>query len=223
MCFGGEIDHRILYKNFNYMLTEDFFRDIMSSIKDNLSMIDRQLMLVYNHLKGMDSSNSMTKKAQLQALLSKIIHDIYIVKLKRELGFVIDFKKSTDVIVDYIFMKDGLEETDNYSVNFIRILNRLNEIGKSDISFNKYIDFERPISFNDCFTRKVGNSILEIINKDFRWNLFFKIIFEIEGGNKAEDFEGFIIFIRYRFYESIKLVLEEKDIGEEEKKKYWTI
>lgn len=114
-------------------------------------------------------------------------------------------------------MKDGLEETDNYSVNFIRILNRLNEIGKSDISFNKYIDFERPISFNDCFTRKVGNSILEIINKDFRWNLFFKIIFEIEGGNKAEDFEGFIIFIRYRFYESIKLVLEEKDIGEEEK------
>ena len=60
--FWGEIDHRILYKNFNYMLTEDFFRDIMSSIKDNLSMIDRQLMLVYNHLKGMDSSNSMTKK-----------------------------------------------------------------------------------------------------------------------------------------------------------------
>ena len=188
--FWGEIDHRILYKNYNYMLTEDFFRDIMSSIKDNLSMIDRQLMLVYNHLKGMDSSNSMTKKAQLQALLSKIIHDIYIVKLKRELGFVIDFKKSTDVIVDYIFMKDGLEKTDNYSVNFIRILNRLNEIGKSDISFNKYIDFERPLSFNDCFTRKVGNSILEIINKDFRWNLFFKIIFEIEGGNKASSFNS---------------------------------
>lgn len=215
--FWGEIDHRILYKNFNYMLTEDFFRDIMSSIKDNLSMIDRQLMLVYNHLKGMDSSNSMTKKAQLQALLSKIIHDIYIVKLKRELGFVIDFKKSTDVIVDYIFMKGGLEETENYSANFIRILNRLNEIGSSHISFNKYIDFERPVSFNDCFTRKVGNSILEIINKDFRWNLFFKIIFEIEGGNKAEDFEGFIIFIRYRFYESIKLVLEEKDLKEVEK------
>jgi len=91
--FWGEIDHRILYKNYNYMLTEDFFRDIMSSIKDNLSMIDRQLMLVYNHLRGMDSSNSLTNKAQLQALLSKIIHDIYIVKLKKELGFVIYFKK----------------------------------------------------------------------------------------------------------------------------------
>ncbi|HEY8362095.1 MAG TPA: (p)ppGpp synthetase [Tissierellaceae bacterium] len=215
--FWGEIDHRILYKNYNYMLTEDFFRDIMCSIKDSLSMIDRQLMLVYNHLRGMDSSNSVNKKAQLQGLLSKIIHDIYIVKLKKELGFVIDFKKSTDVIVDYIFMKGGPEETENYSANFIRILNRLNEIGKSEISFNKYIDFERPISFNDCFTRKVGNSILEILNKDFRWNLFFKIIFEIEGGNKADDFEGFIIFIRYKFFEGIKTIIEGKSFSDDEK------
>ena len=128
--FWGEIDHRILYKNFNYMLTEDFFRDIMSSIKDNLSMIDRQLMLVYNHLNGMDASNSLTKKVQLQALLSKIIHDIYIVKIRQEIGFVVDFKKSTDVIVNYIFMKGGPEESENYSVNFLRILNRLNDIGK---------------------------------------------------------------------------------------------
>ena len=32
--FWGDIDHRVLYKNFNYMLTEDFFIDIMSSIKE---------------------------------------------------------------------------------------------------------------------------------------------------------------------------------------------
>ncbi len=215
--FWGEIDHRILYKNFNYMLTEDFFRDIMSSIKDNLSMIDRQLMLVYNHLNGMDASNSLTKKVQLQALLSKIIHDIYIVKIRQEIGFVVDFKKSTDVIVNYIFMKGGPEESENYSANFLRILNRLNEIGKNDISFNRYINFEREIFFNDDFTRKIGSSILEIINKDFRWNLFFRIIFEIEEGNNAEDFEGFMIFIRYRFHENLMLILENKDMAEGEK------
>ncbi|WP_353096510.1 (p)ppGpp synthetase [Tissierella praeacuta] len=215
--FWGEIDHRILYKNFNYMLTEDFFRDIMSSIKDNLSMIDRQLMLVYNHLNGMDASNALNKKVQLQALLSKIIHDIYIVKIRQEIGFVVDFKKSTDVIVNYIFMKGGPEESENYSVNFLRILNRLNDIGKNDISFNRYINFEREIFFNDDFTRKIGNSILEIINKDFRWNLFFRIIFEIEEGNNAEDFEGFMIFIRYRFYENLMLILENKNMEENEK------
>ncbi|MBU5426346.1 (p)ppGpp synthetase [Tissierella pigra] len=215
--FWGEIDHRVLYKNFNYMLTEDFFRDIMSSIKDNLSMIDRQLMLVYNHLNGMDASNSLTKRIQLQALLSKIIHDIYIVKIRQEIGFVLDFKKSTDVIVNYIFMKGGLEESEHYSTNFLRVLNRLNEIGKNHISFNRYMNFEREIFFNDDFTRKIGNSILEIINKDFRWNLFFRIIFEIEEGNNAEDFEGFLIFVRYRFHENLMLILENKDFIDEEK------
>lgn len=215
--FWGEIDHRILYKNFNYMLTEDFFRDIMSSIKDNLSMIDRQLMLVYNHLNGMDASNSSTKMVQLQSLLSKIIHDIYIVKIRQEIGFVVDFKKSTDVIVNYIFMKGGPEESEHYSENFLRVLNRLNEISKNDISFNKYLDFERDIFFNDEFTRKIGTSILEIINKDFRWNLFFRIIFEIEQGNNCEDFEGFMIFIRYRFNEKIMQLLEDRHIEDDKK------
>lgn len=215
--FWGEIDHRILYKNFNYMLTEDFFRDIMSSIKDNLTMIDRQLMLVYDHLNGMDASNSVTKKVQLQALLSKIIHDIYIVKIRQEIGFVVDFKKSTDVIVNYIFMKGGPEETENYSVNFLRILNRLNDIGSNSITFNSYINFERDIFFNDEFTRKIGTNILEIINKDFRWNLFFRIIFEIEEGNMAEDFEGFMIFVRYRFYENLMDIIKNINLKKEEK------
>lgn len=212
--FWGEIDHRVLYKNFNYMLTEDFFRDIMSSIKDNLAMIDRQLMLVFNHLNDMDTSNAATKKTQLQSLLSKIIHDTYIIKVRQEIGFVVDFKKSTDIIVNYIFMKGGPEESENYSSNFIRILNRLNDIGKSEISFNKYIDFDREMFFNDDFTRKVGARILYVINKDFRWNLFFKIIYEIEEGNDADDFEGFVIYLRYRFCENIKNALKDKELEE---------
>lgn len=214
--FWGEIDHRVLYKNFNYMLTEDFFRDIMSSIKDNLSMIDRQLMLVFDHLNGMDASNSSTKKVQLKALLSKIIHDIYIVKIRQEIGFVVDFKKSTDVIVDYIFMKGGPEESESYSKNFLRVLNRLNDIGNKDIVFNKYIDFDRELFFHDDFTRKVGSKILEVINKDFRWNLFFRIIFDIEEGSMADDFEKFMIFIRYRFHNRIVKTLEERNIEEKD-------
>lgn len=215
--FWGEIDHRILYKNFNYMITEDFFRDIMSSIKDNLSMIDRQLMLVFDHLNGMDTSNAISKQNQIKSLLSKIIHDMYIVKIRKEIGFVIDFKKSADVIINYIFMKDGYEDTEHYSENFLRVLNRLNEISESQLEFNKYLNFEREIFFNDEFTRKVGSRILEIINKDFRWNLFFKIIFDIENGDNAEDFEKFMIFIRYRFNENIKNILNDKDIADDEK------
>ena len=216
--FWGDIDHRVLYKNFNYMLTEDFFIDIMSSIKDSLAMIDRQLMLVYNHLNDMDGSNSVAKKSQLKSLLSKIIHDIYIVKVRQELGFVIDFRKSTDVIVNYIFMKSGDEKSSNYSNNFIRILNRLNEIGKNEISFDNYIDFDREIHFDDKFTCSLGKIILGVINKDFKWNLFFKILFEIEEDTNSGDFEGFIRFLRYKLTEEIDQRLNEKAIDEALKK-----
>lgn len=217
--FWSEIDHRILYKNYNYVLTEDFYRDIMASIKDNLSMIDRQLMVVFDHLNDLDSKEVKNEKTQFKEMLSKIIHDVYIGKVRDELGFVISFKRSTDVIVDYLFMKEYEENSKKYSQNFIRVLNRIIEISGTEVRFDEYIKFEREIFYNDDFTRKVGNAFVDIMNKDFRWNLFFKVIFEIEEGNRSEDFEGFLVYLRYLFRVNIKNCLHDKEIEEQEKDK----
>lgn len=215
--FWGDIDHKILYKNYNYMLSENFLRDIMSSIKDNLTMIDRQLMILYKQVNGMDASNAIGKKTQFYSLMSKIINDIYTMKVKEEIGFVVDFKKSTDVIVDYIFTKAGEEDSDNYSQSFLKILNKLNQISQDSITFDNYIDFERKLFFNDDFTRKLGRKILNVLNKDFRWNLFFRIIFEIEDGERADLFEEFMHYLRYKFYDSIKVSIEGKGLSQHEK------
>lgn len=217
--FWGDIDHRVLYKNFNYVLTEDFFKDIMSSIKESLAMIDRQLMLIYNHLNKVDSSNPDNDKNQFKALMSKIIHDIYIIKVRQELGFVVDFKKSTDVIVEYVFSKEeDSYNNDNYGDNFIRVLNRINEISNNEITLDNYIEFEREIYIEDDFERRLGNILLNVINKDFKWNLFFKILFEIEEGNNAENFEELIHFLRVRFCDGIEKELNSKNLESSYKK-----
>src|SRR5690606_13237082 len=52
--FWGEAEHKVLYKNYKYLLTEDLFRDIMYTLKENLIMVDKQLMILYNHLKDLD-------------------------------------------------------------------------------------------------------------------------------------------------------------------------
>lgn len=219
--FWGDIDHRVLYKNFNYMLTEDFFRDIMSSIKDNLTMIDRQLMLIYNHLSSMDSSSSLSKRNQLKSLLSKTIHDIYIVKVRQEVGFVLDFKNSTDTIVNFIFTRvdDG---NGSYSENFLRVLNKLNVIGKKNVDFNNYIEFEKEIHYVNDFTRKIGTKIMGVLNRDFRWNLFFKIINEIEEGTKTENYEAFLDYLETSYLsivsnsmEGMKITAKEQQIIKE--------
>ena len=165
---------------------------------------------------SMDASSTPTKKAQLKSLLSKTIHDIYIVKVRQEVGFVLDFKKSSDVIVNFIFSRSE-DGNGSYSESFLRILNRLNDIGKKGIDFNNFIDFEREIFFNDDFTRKFGGRILQVINKDFRWNLFFKIIFEIEEGTRAEDFEGFMHYLRYSYLDIIKRAMEGMRLANDEK------
>ncbi len=216
--FWGEIDHRILYKNFNYMLAEDFFRDIMISIKDNLGMIDRQLMLLFDQLNSLDASNGDSGNSQLKSLISKIIHDVYVSKVKEGIGFIVDFKKTTDVIVDYLFLKDKEKDRQDLGDNFLRLFNRLAEIRDRELNFGSTIEFERNLSFHDNYTRQIGYKILSVINKDFRWNLFFKIIFDIENGDEAQDFEEFVIFLRYQFSQPIVAALENHEELTDEQK-----
>lgn len=197
--FWGEIDHKILYKNYNYMIIEDFFRDIMNSIIDNLFMVDKQLMILYDHVSNSDASAKEPAEKQLKILLSKIIHDVFINKIYGELGFVFNIKISTDVIVDFIFMKLKKNKDNSYGEDFISLINRINEIAKMDMNLEEYINIDKKPKFYDSFTRDVGNLILESLNKDFEWNIFFKILTSIDDESDNEIFEDFIHFVRYQY------------------------
>lgn len=203
--FWGEAEHKVLYKNYKYLLTEDLFRDIMHALKENLIMVDKQLRILYNHLKEMDESDIDKRKEQLEAILSKIIYEIYSDKTKKEFGFVLDYRKSCDIIVSYVLRQNGYNDPMAYDNVYLKILSRLYKIKENDIYLERPIEFEREIQYEDEFCRKIGEAILEIINKDFKWNLFFKIIFQLESGKNAEEFEKFLIFLRDRFLDNLKL------------------
>ena len=202
--FWSDIEHKILYKNYNYLMMEDFFRDIMSSIKENLEMIDRQLLILYDEIGDRPDSIEEVNEEQLKAFLSSIIHKIYLSRIKYDLGFAVDFKKLCDVVVEYIFRK--LKNTDiMYKGSMIMsVVKRFGGENDDKINLSDYIEFERYVKFEDDFTRDLGEPILGVINKDFMWNLLFTILFEIEPGNNAEDFEGFITFFRDCFLDNLE-------------------
>ena len=197
--FWGEVEHKVLYKNYKYLLTEDLFKDVMRSLKENLTMIDGQLMILYNHLRDMDESNQDKRREQMEALLSKIVYEIYSEKTREEFGFVVDYRKTCDVIVSYVLKKNGSSEVDDYDKVFIDVLERIYEIEDNEIHFDNHIEFDEDIEYEDEFCETIGNAILQIINKDFKWNLFFKIIFQIEKGSNEEKFKGVLVFLRDRF------------------------
>ncbi len=204
--FWGEIEHKVIYKNNNYTLGDEFIRNILTSIKKNLFMIDSQLLAIDNQFNKLNAINPTVRKGQIQKLLSKIIYDIYSLKMKNDIGFIVDFRESCDTIMKYIFRTNNAEELEDYSETLLKTLNRLNDISRNNVSFNSEIKFERDIYFQDEFCNIIGSTILKSINSDFKWNLFFRILFEIELGNNAEDFENFILFFRNLLYENINFV-----------------
>lgn len=197
--FWGEIDHRILYKNYNYMMNENFIKEIMASIKDSLSMVDKQLQILFDHVQRFDASAVSSASNQLNYLLSKIIHDVFSAKVQDEIGFVFNFKKTTDIIVEYLQIKASKEKELSYGESFVQLIDKINNISTLDMQLQNQVDFDRKLNFSDDFTRMIGNQIIKIIGKDFYWNLLIKIIHRIEGGSYAENLEDFLSYLRYKY------------------------
>ena len=154
--FWGEIEHKILYKNYNYMPIEDFYRDIMSSIKGNITMIDRQLMILHDHLNDMNSYDSQSRKKQFETMISKAIYELYSIKIKKKLGFVVDFRNTCDLITDYLLKKDRQYQNIEYPQMITKIMARFNEIISNQLDFDEYLYFEREVTFEGEFESKIG-------------------------------------------------------------------
>lgn len=214
--FWGEIDHKILYKNFNYSGTEMFLSEIMSSIKENLEMIDRELMMLYNHLNEPTNNVSENVMKEIRTSLSKGLNDIYYQKVRNEFGFPVDFKLTSNTIINYLFMK--IPEKDEAYINeFIRILNRLKFLDSKYIDLKKQIEFPVDLKFQDPFISSIGNKLSEIINIDFSWNLFFRILFDLEEGSSEQIITNLLVFLKNRYSEVINIAFSNFELTDKNK------
>lgn len=215
--FWGEVEHKILYKNYKYMLSEELFRNMMGSLMENLIMIDSQLMIMNNHLKDIDEPTQLKSQEQLESILSKIVYDVYSKKTKEEFGFAIDYRDACDTIISYVLRKNrnGLD----YDKHFFGLLEKISKLDSEELQIGNYMNFEEEVSYEDEFMETVGETIIKVLNKDFKWNLFFKIVSKLETGEKHIDFENFIRYFRdcflYNLYENEDL---NEKFSEAEKK-----
>ena len=197
--FWSEIEHKVIYKNNTYLLGDSFLKDMMLSIKNNLIMIDNQLVNVYKNFNTGSFEHLVGKKKELEKLLAKMAHDTFSIKMKESIGFIVDFKKPCETILNYSFNKNEDEIDDSlFGDLMINGLSRINEISKKEIDFNQSIVFEKKPVLKDDFCKKLGKYIMGKLNDEFAWNLFFRILFEIEPHNNKEDFENFISFIKMK-------------------------
>ena len=200
--FWGEIEHQIIYKNSNYIIEDQFLKDLMNSIKNSLTMIDKQLLTVLNHVESKKNKDSSSRKKHLEEIVSKLIYDLFSRKMKDSINMIIDFKDSCETIVRYTFFADDSKSDSKSTEILINALNRLNQISDEDIDFDSNLNFERKPVYNNSFSKTLGKYFENAMNTEFSWNLFFRILFTLEPLNNVGDFEKFLSFLKLNYTES---------------------
>lgn len=209
--FWGEIEHQIIYKNSHYIIEDQFLKDLMNSIKNSLTMIDNQLLTVLNHVESKKNKDSDSRKKHLEEIVSKLIYDLFSKKMKDSINIIIDFKDSCETIVRYTFFTHNNKSSYESTEILINALNRLNQISDEEIDFNSNLIFERKPDYNDTFSKTLGKYFESVMNTEFNWNLFFRILFTLEPLNNVGDFEKFLSFLKINYTES-KYINKQKEI-----------
>jgi len=216
--FWGEIEHKVIYKNFNYVIADKFFKDIMKSIKNSLSTIDQQLLLISNQFAQGEEDSYASQEEEMEKLLSKIIYDIFAVKMRESIGVLVDFKKSCEAIVKYVFREPLGKEASEHSELIMTGFEKVRGIDRERIDFKQKLKFDNDPRYEDAYTEIIGRHIQDRINEEFQWNLFFRILFAIEPENNRRDFEKFIHYYSQKIYSRINESKLSSNFTEEETK-----
>lgn len=189
--FWGDIEHKLVYKNTNYYVYDHFMKDILSSIKANLTIVDRQLHIIYDEMENSDRQQmGLVSEKNFEKMLAKAINDLFTEKLKDSIGFTINIKNTSDILGHYIFVKNirddlGNENSTNSLFQIFKIMNSI------CIDFQEEIHFENEFTGNNAFQQLMGEYLISQINNDYEWYVFFQMLFALEPGNNIEDFSLF--------------------------------
>lgn len=220
--FWGEIEHKLVYKNTNYYVYDDFMKDLLASIKANLTITDRQLNIIYNQMQESSLSDTSITEGTFEKQISKAINDLFAMKMNESIGFTMNIKSTSTILGHYIFLKDIRYDggSNDRVSSLFKTFKKLNSI---DMDFENEIEIDTSFASQDIFIHILGNYLLGIINEDYDWFVFFNMLFAIEPGNNMEDFCMFLSVIKNYLVDNywlntsfVKLPMDQSDLLHEE-------
>ncbi|MGL5978100.1 MAG: GTP pyrophosphokinase [Erysipelotrichaceae bacterium] len=192
--FWSNIEHKLVYKNTNYFVYDGFMKEILGSIKDNLLTIDNQLSIVYRQIQTVNMQDSSLSEENFEKLITKALNDLFALKMSDSIGFNINIKNMSSIVSHYIFMKDLKFE--QKSERFTVLFETFRRLNNTDIDFESRICFEDHFTSDDPFANILGSYLYDVVNEDYDWFVFFKMLFFLEPGNNLEDFTLFLSVIK---------------------------
>lgn len=213
--FWGDIEHKVLYKNYTYMLREDITREILYSIKDNLNLVDSQLLIIYNYLQELNSPDLESSTSQLQSLISKTVHDIFVAEFRKQTGIAVDFRKQIDLLIGYLFAKVEYEREKETKEYFLELMEMVEKVRLEGIVFGEFIQIGDLSCIKNKNTLNLAKGIESIMNLETKWNMFFTTLFALTPQDNTDVYIQFIDYIYFRIIDSIRRPARELDLSKE--------
>lgn len=189
--FWGSIEHRLVYKNNNYLETDAFMSDILLSIHASLNVLDKQLSIVQDHMNNLTKQDIETSERNIERLIAKSINDVFSNKMKETIGFSLSIKHTSRVLAHYIFMKNILYAP-NSEDSLATLLRILRKIHIMKVDFEQPIHFETEFIPQNKFQEIFGTFLLQQINVDYDWYIFFKMLLTLEQSGNMVNIINFL-------------------------------
>ena len=198
--FWGEIEHKIIYKNNTYQLSDKYVTDLMTSIKKSLSMIDDQLYILYTEFRKstqfreeLPANNSVQ---QIERFISKMVYDVFSKLMDNQVGFTMDFRSSCDSVVKYYVNKKKAVDIEDYSRVMLDMFYVLNGIEERGLRVDSQFTFGTPNPFTDRFSQNLRTIILDMVNSNYKWHIFFLMLFSLEWEDSEVTLHDFIKYYK---------------------------
>ncbi|MBQ3459909.1 MAG: hypothetical protein IJH14_04475 [Solobacterium sp.] len=205
--FWSEIEHEVVYKNPGFVMYDNFNRNMLGAIRDNLDVVDRQLEIMYNEISHESKRNQIGMDEQgFKLFVSRSINDLVNRKMKDSVGFATDFKKCSATISQYIYLHDFMGEGEN-RIKMVDYLEKISVINEDDLDFSETLQLSGEYHSRDIFCDILGKYMQTVINTNFRWHVFFTMLFELEESDNIVVLDDFLsvikkLLIQPRWYRS---------------------
>lgn len=220
--FWGEIEHKLVYKNTNYYVYDSFMKDLLASINAQLTITDRQLSIVYEQMQELSLTNSGLNEDSFEKQITKAINDLFAQKMMESLGFTLNIKQTSTLLGHYIFIKDIHYDGGNND-RIATLFQTFKKLSRTQIDFENELYLDQDFTSNDVFIDILGHYLISIINDDYDWFVFFKMLFAVEPGNDMQDFCLFLSVIKNYLVDNywlntrfLKLSLEQAELLHQE-------
>lgn len=203
--FWGELEHMLIYKNYEYKIGNKFFGKMMNSINDSLEAIDNQLNLMQKHIRSDTAEQRFNE-------IKEVATSIYSAKLQSQFENLyntkIDLRPVFQLMTELRFKDITDNQISSYTQRLSEITNEVSRIGYINaLSTDSVVDISESMNVSNAQIKLVA-SMRE--DQNYQTHALLSLYKSIHSyGSDQEVFKELSKIILERISDPLVTILED--------------